>query len=293
MFSMTGYGASRLEEKNLSVFSELRAVNGKYLQIKWALPLILGPFEKHFENLLRKEIKRGSLKVVIQLQYFSEEISTCFNTDLARQVLHTLNSLKQELGVSGEIGFDFLARVPGIFEPIANPVELSEDVFFKIEQTFSEAMEAFQEMRKEEGQSLKEVLLEFVANLEQRLNQIHLRLPLAQKEYHQRLLERVNLLLQESGHVLSEADLAREIAIIAERTNVAEELDRLRSHIEQFRKTCHQPVDAGKKLEFIAQECLREVNTLGNKLQDRESLLFIPEMKLEIDKIKEQCQNIE
>ncbi|MEK7484535.1 MAG: DUF1732 domain-containing protein, partial [Planctomycetota bacterium] len=210
-----------------------------------------------------------------------------------RQVLFSLNQLKQDLGISGEIGFDFLSRVPGIFETPLQNVELREEILFKTEQTFCSSLEAFQEMRAQEGTLLKQMLLDIVVQLENKLKIITERLPQSLKEYHQKLVERIQQLLQNTNVSVSETDLLRELAIIAERCDVTEELDRLRSHIEHFRKACHEESDVGKKLEFIAQEFHREINTLGNKMQDKSSILLIPEMKLEVEKLKEQCQNIE
>lgn len=293
MYSMTGYGASRLEEPDLSIFSEIRGVNGRHLQIKWNTPSSLNTFERHLEGILRKQVKRGQLKISLMLQQYSSATCEYFNTSLAKQVLFSLNQLKQDLGISGEIGFDFLARVPGVFENPLQTLELREEILFKTEQTFCASLEAFQEMRSQEGTLLKQMLLEIVNQLENKIKTITERLPQSLKEYHQKLLERIQQLLQPTNTPVSESDLLRELAIIAERCDVTEELDRLTSHIEHFRKACKEENEIGKKLEFIAQEFHREINTLGNKMQDKSSILLIPEMKLEVEKLKEQCQNIE
>jgi uncharacterized protein (TIGR00255 family) len=293
MYSMTGYGASRLEEPSLSIFSEIRGVNGKFLQIKWNLPSALNAFEKHLENILRKRVKRGSLKILVQYDSFQEEALTLFNTHTARKVLFSLDQLKKELGLSGELGFEVVARIPGIFDVPLQIPELQEETLFKIEQTFSEALEAFQETRQQEGEFLVRLLQEILNSFEKKISFIENRLPQAMTAYYQRLKERVQLLIKDSGVELSSADLVREVAILSERSDVTEELDRLHAHIQRLSQLFQNKEASGKQVDFTLQEVLRETTTLGNKLQDKESLLLIPEMKLEIDKLKEQCQNLE
>ena len=292
MRSMTGFGAATLEQGGVSMRAEVRTVNHKHLQVKLRLPNEFMELEQEVEALVKKRLDRGAVALNISLAGGARAGGPEVQPLVAQQLQRELYKLAKQLGLEPKLSLDVLAQLPGVVAHGAEaPRTLERDrkLLLKVAEA---ALEALEEMRETEGRALTLDLKKNRKVLERLAAQIEKRMPLIVKEHHASLTRRVEELLGNRGSV-APTDLAREVALLADKLDVAEELSRLQSHFDQFDAILARPGPVGRSLDFLVQELLRETNTIGSKCVDAEVAHAVVEMKTAIERLREQVANIE
>ena len=292
--SMTGYGDAQASVDGVSYALEIRSLNNRYFKAAIKLPETLQFFEGEVEKLLRARLGRGSVSFVLRMRSDSAT-EYKINPGAFQDYVDQMCAVRLPDGVHATLDLGSVASMPGVCQvPILD--EAVRNKYWKIIcGLVEEALDAVVVMRRAEGEALCEDLLSHCARAREHLSKIGRRAPGIVQDYHERLQTRVQMLLNE-GEAKIELDmdaLAREVAIYAERCDISEELARLASHLEQFSTLCHSKEHAGRKLDFLAQEMLREANTVGSKSNDAEITRHVVEVKGLIDRMKEQVQNVE
>ena len=291
--SMTGFGRARLRSKGLEVEVEIRSVNHRYLQIRQRLPEEFSPFEPAVEEQLRKRLRRGAVTLTATVVRSRSERPVRVRADLAKRYLEDLRRLKKGLRLEGEPTLDRIVTLPGVLEPAEENGRRAEKEFAHLQRAVGQALSALEACRAREGRVLERDLRGRLSSLSRLCERVASRSPSLVEEYRGRLRRRVEELLSGAGVVLKPEDLAREVALFAARSDIAEELARLRSHIAEFGRTLQKGAEAGRQLDFLLQEMNRETNTLGAKSGDAAIAHAVVEMKGEIERIREQVQNLE
>ena len=289
--SMTGHGEAQFHDGDVSYTVELRSVNNRYFKASIKLPDHLGQFESDVDKLLRARIVRGSITCNWRIRDNSARAAQEINLAALRQYVEQLGQVKMD----GAMRLDLASVLclPGVCQP----PEMDESDYERqgeiVRRLANEAIDHLIEMRQVEGKALRDDLLGHCSGIRSHLQEVADRAPSVISEYHERLLSRVNELLRDSKLELHLDDLKREVAVYADRCDINEEVSRLRSHLDQVEKLCNGKEHTGRKLDFLAQEMLREANTIGSKSNDAEITHHVVEIKGAIDRVKEQVQNVE
>jgi uncharacterized protein (TIGR00255 family) len=289
--SMTGYGRVETTGQDRNIVVEVKSVNHRFLEISLRMPQALFPLEMEFKKKIGEKVKRGRIEVFIRLEASSTDApETVVNLEIARNYFAALQRLKDEFGLTEEIELKTLVGFRDIFSQPAE-TEIQPDVLKQIAAALEDALNMLVSMRQEEGVAIyqdMEQRLDFIKGI---LETINARSPQVIIEYQKRLTERVKELT--AGCVIDESRLAQEAAILADKSDITEEIVRMHSHIGQF-VTLLQSVEAeGKKIDFLLQEMNREINTIGSKSNDAEIARQVIEAKSELSRLREQAQNIE
>lgn len=289
--SMTGFGRCEVAENNRRFTVEIKAVNHRYLDVNIKMPKALGFFEAAIRGELKNYISRGKVDIFITYEDFSEKTSAVrYNRELAQEYLGYLRQMTEEFGLEDDIRVSTLSRYPDVFTMEDTGVD-EEELWKELQKAIAGAAEMFVEARTAEGENLRRDLLEKLDGMEKLTAFIAERSPKIIAEYQERLRNKVKELLQETQ--VDEGRLLTEVTIYADKVCVDEELVRLKSHIETTKKTLLEGGSIGRKLDFIAQEMNREANTILSKSNDLEISNCGVELKTEIEKVREQIQNIE
>jgi uncharacterized protein (TIGR00255 family) len=289
--SMTGYGDAQHSTDGVGYAIEIRSLNNRYLKPSIKLPEHLQYLEGDVEKVLRSRIVRGSVNCSIRVRDTSAQAAYEINVAALQAYLDQL--AKVRTGGAASIDLGTVLALPGVCQPPELDEAVREQQWAIIERLLNEALDKLIAMRQAEGQALREDLLRHIDAITADLEAVTARAPLVIEEYHKRLLSRVNELVGNAKLQLEAADLAKEVALFAERCDISEEIARLKSHMDQFRKACDGKQHAGRKLEFITQEMLREANTIASKSNDAAVARHVVEIKGHIDRLKEQVQNVE
>jgi uncharacterized protein (TIGR00255 family) len=290
--SMTAFGRSQMEKLGFSIIVEIRALNSRYLDVVMRLPKNHVEFEDHCRKVITQSARRGRIEVNVQIETKAAQVKAPqLNMNLARFYWDQLQELHRRLPQTDPPKLDHLLRIPFLFEPSETAVE-REALKMVLTEALVEALQQVQQMKVQEGAALLEDCLNRIATVRRELSYVDSQKDKILAEYQQRLRERLQGLLGEMQ--LDENRLLQEVALVAERSDINEEMVRLRSHLDQMEAllTVATPAD-GRKLDFITQEMHREVNTLGSKTGDLGSIQAVIAMKTEIGKLKEQLQNVE
>lgn len=291
MRSMTGYGRARqiLHERNITV--ELRSVNHRYLDVNVKVPRIYGFLEEAAKNAVGKLIARGKVDVFISIDSNSAgDVKVSLNHKILESYLDALHEMRDTYHLTDDISIMRLARLPDVFtaeKQEANAEELTQDVL----EVLHAASVDFCNMREREGIKMKEDILSRGQTILQLVSEVEQRSPKAVEEYRAKLTARMNEVLADT--TIDPQRILAEAAVYADRTAVDEETVRLRSHMHQMELMAAEQKPIGRKLDFLVQEMNREANTIGSKANDMELAKIVVEMKSEIEKIREQIQNIE
>lgn len=279
--SMTGFGAG--ERGAFKV--EIRSVNHRFIDMSFKLPQNLSRHEMPMRNILRERFSRGKLDVMVSITE-EERGRIAVNMGIAKELYSALSSVKEALSLPGEIGAGDIVELRELF--------LSKEVEYKTEEfydAFNDAVDKLYRMRAEEGDGIAKDMLMRLGHLEQMKDSIALVCSGIAVSCRERLIERLNALFGEAGY--DEDRIIQEAAIIAERADVSEEIMRIGLHIGQARKILSDGDAIGRKIEFMLQELNREVNTIASKANDYRVSSTAVEMKSELEKIREQAQNIQ
>lgn len=289
--SMTGFGRMEIQDESHKFTIELKTVNHRYLDISVRLPRQLGFFDTSVRNYLKKHLLRGKVDVYIYYEdYSAQKVLLKYNQELAKQYLDYFGRMERELGVSNDITLSSLARLPEVF--VMEEQGKDEDSLWKLlEQGLAKAVEGVTAARELEGAHLKEDILHKLASLEEKVAVIESRSPQLLAAYRERLEEKVRELAQDNQ--IEDSRIAAEVVLYADKICSDEETVRLKSHIQNMAQVLEEEGGVGRKLDFLAQEMNRESNTILSKANDLEISNIAIELKTEIEKIREQIQNIE
>ncbi|HUT47033.1 MAG TPA: YicC/YloC family endoribonuclease [Sedimentisphaerales bacterium] len=291
--SMTGYGEAQGEADGVSYAVEVKTVNNRYFKTIIKLPELATFMEEDIDKLLRKNISRGTINYVLRLKDTSA--SALFDIDEAalQAVLEKLSRAGSSTGINGAIDIGNLLTLPGIIQPELPDKERAGHIKKHVLEISQKALDKLKQMRATEGGYLEADIKKCCTAIEEDLEQIRGRSSIVMQEYAEKLKKRVNELLAHAELKIDEGILAREVAIFADRSDISEEVSRLDSHLQQFEQCCNGVDQAGRRLDFISQEMLREANTIASKASDTETTRYVVNIKCQIDRIKEQVQNIE
>lgn len=291
--SMTGFGRGEYTDGKRNIIVEIKSVNHRYSDISVKMPRRYGFAEDKIKNTVKEKLSRGKIDVSIIVENITEnDVNIKLNAMLAKQYVDNLKELKETFGVEGDITLQFLAGLPDVMKAIPD-VEDEEEITKAILIPVAEAAANLEAMRAVEGQKLGEDLIAKGATIKEILDKIAEKAPTVAAAHTEKLRERITELLGNSVQIPEDRILV-EAAIFADKCAIDEEITRLNSHLIQLKdiiSTAKQPV--GKKLDFLVQEMNREANTIGSKSNDIEITGHMLDIKSEIEKIREQVQNIE
>lgn len=290
--SMTGFGRSETQNGNYICKVEARSVNNRYLEVNVRLPKFLSPLEFPLKKIIKSQFARGSFDLTVVLEKnegSNMDPEAIPNLNLAAQYYQALIKIKESLGIDGEVELKSVLALKDLIK--LEPPKLDESKEELILGTVKNALDSLRRMRLDEGENLQADIDHHLKMVGSLTESIQNRQPKILEEYKTRLLEKVKSLTE--GVLLDENRLTQEVAILAERSDVTEELTRLKSHLKQFGSLFKNKEPLGRKLEFMIQEINRETNTIGSKTSDFEVSQFVIEIKSSLEKIREQLQNIE
>lgn len=289
--SMTGFGRCELSNEKRKITVELKSVNHKYLDVNIRMPKKLNFFESAIRTLLKEYMQRGKVDMFISYEDYSEQtLAVKYNATIAKEYLTYLQQMADEFNLENDIRVSSLSRYPEVLtmeEQSANEDELWSD----LSQAIREACTQFVATRTTEGEHLKQDLVEKLHHMRDNVDKVEQRAPQIIAEYRSKLMEKVNELLGDTQ--IDEARLSTEIVLFADKICTDEETVRLKSHITSMLNALERSEGIGRKLDFIAQEMNREANTILSKSNDLETSDIAIELKTEIEKVREQIQNIE
>lgn len=289
--SMTGFGRCETAENNRKFTVEIKAVNHRYLDVNIKMPKTLNFFESAIRSELKNHISRGKVDVFICYEDLSERTSLVrYNRETAAEYLDYLRQMAKEFGLDDDVRVSTLAKFPEVFTMEETGMD-EEELWKELQKAVAGAAERFVQSRITEGGHLKNDLLEKLEGMLKLVDFIDSRSPQVVAEYRRRLEEKVKELL--GDNTLDANRILTEVTIFADKICVDEEIVRLRSHIETTRNVLKEGGTIGRKLDFIAQEMNREANTMLSKSNDLEISNCAIELKTEIEKVREQIQNIE
>lgn len=287
--SMTGFGSGTCEGVGLAVRVELRSVNHRHLTIQLRMPPGLASLESEVEGRIRKRLSRGAVGVAMTVTPLAGSESRLIDHDLAGRLLVELKTLAEESQLVAPDVRSVLS-LPGVL--VNGEAPAPEDVGAPLLGALDLALEEILAARSQEGASLLADLEANLAQTEEFAAQAAILMPEVQVRHQAALIERVGILLGDAQAV-SQQDLAREVAVLADRLDVAEELSRLDAHVAHFRSKLALGEPVGRSLDFLSQELLREANTLGSKCNDAEIAHLVVDLKAVIERLREQVQNVE
>lgn len=289
--SMTGFGRAEIEENKRRITVEIKGVNHRYLDESVKLPKSLGMFEASIRKVLKEYIERGKVDVFISCEDMNEEnVTIKYNKTVAAEYLKYLREMKEEFGLEDDIRVSTLSRYPEVFCLEEEPAD-EDEIWKSLEKVVRMAAEKFVESRRKEGENLKNDLNGKLDNMEAMVAEIEKRSPEVIKEYQEKLTAKIKELL--ADREIDEGRILTEVGICADKLCVDEETVRLKSHIKAVREELEKDCSVGRKLDFIAQEMNREANTTLSKANDLELSNIAINLKTEIEKVREQIQNIE
>ncbi|MCA1825460.1 MAG: YicC/YloC family endoribonuclease [Myxococcales bacterium] len=289
--SMTGFGAGRGEAGGEALTVELRAVNGKFCEVKPRLPRELASLEPELVKAIKARISRGMIDVFVRRDAAGARgLTPKTDLPLAAAYAKALRELKDELGLAGEPSVHDIAAMEGVLT-LGEAAADAEKLAAALRAALHDALDALDQMRRREGEALAADLAARLSNIEAQARQVQQLAPLQIEAARDRLTARIAELTR--GIPLDPSRLAQEVALIADRTDVAEELTRLASHLAQARGLIGSDAPAGRKLEFLVQEVNREINTIGSKSQHAGIAQLVVDLKAELERVREQVQNVE
>lgn len=289
--SMTGFGRNEVSEEKRKITVEIKSVNHRYLDVNIKMPKKLSFFEAAIRTELKKYMQRGKVDVFIAYEDFTESnVCVKYNKELAAEYMSYLEKMAEDFGLDNDIRVSALSRYPEVLTMEEQSVD-EEEIWKALCGAVQGAAEKFVETRLKEGEVLKTDLIAKLDGMLDHLSFIEERSPQLVEEYKDKLRERVRELLEDTQ--IEESRLLLEVTLFADKICVDEELVRLRNHIETTRQTLVDGGSIGRKLDFIAQEMNREANTILSKTNNMEISNRAIELKTEIEKVREQIQNIE
>ncbi|MEW6145233.1 MAG: YicC/YloC family endoribonuclease [Thermodesulfobacteriota bacterium] len=289
MKSMTGFGKSEGETRHGRLTVEVRSENHRFLDLKFLLPESVSSIEPELTESVKKLILRGKLRITVSLEGV-KAAPPVLNLDLAKQLRKSIETLKKEFGIKEDIRIEHFLTVKDIFTAKTGDQLTGNDII-EIEKILSKAIQKLDDARKSEGRKLEKDFRERLDKIESLTRTISVKRKDFMETASAKLKERISKILEDSQ--IDEARLYQEAAFLTERSDITEELVRLKAHIGKFRETLKRKGSIGKELDFLLQEMNREAGTIAAKAKDAEISHFTIDLRSELEKIREQLQNIE
>ncbi|AEF17432.1 Conserved hypothetical protein CHP00255 [Thermoanaerobacterium xylanolyticum LX-11] len=288
--SMTGFGRGEANENGFHVLTEIKSLNHRFLDLSVKLPKVLSGLEDRIRLKIGESIKRGRVEINISLEAYEKSLDSLeLNYDLLNQYINIIHDLKKSVNLTDDIKLSDILSIPGIIDVKSVNVDI-DNVWTVVEKALDMSIKNLIDMRVLEGIKLKDDIINRLDMLSGIIDKIEERGPAVINEYKKKLETRINELI---GGELDQNRFLTEVAVMADKTSISEEITRLRSHISQFRFSLDSSMPVGKKLDFLTQEMNREANTIGSKSTDLIIINGVIELKDQIEKIREQVQNIE
>ena len=289
--SMTGFGRCEIAEENRKVTVEIKSVNHRYLDVSIKMPKKLNFFDASIRNLLKEYMQRGKIDLFITYEDNSENnVTIKYHPEVAAEYLKYLNQMSEELGIENDVRVSLVSRYPEVFT--LDDVEIDEEGIWRmLDKAIRGACEAFVETRIKEGENLRTDIIAKLDHMLEVVDFIESKCPVIIEDYRAKLIDRVREMLDDAN--IDDSRIVQEVTIFADKICVDEEMVRLRSHINTMKSVLIAGGSIGRKLDFIAQEMNREANTTLSKVSDLEIANRGIELKTEIEKVREQIQNIE
>ncbi len=292
MNSMTGFGSASRRDRKVDVEVEMRSVNHRFLSLKQGLPEGLTRHEPEIEQLVRSRVSRGSVTVSVSLRAAEEAGAAMPDLATLRRCHRRLKEIGKALAIPGEVELEDLLAVPTLWTNSGGPARAAGH-WPAVRKLVARALEGLAAARAREGGKIARDLRARLDAIEGHVDRIQARVPVAVEAYQKKLDERVQALLAQKGLQGAQPDLAKEIALFADRCDISEEVQRLRAHVSEFRRVLPARGQLGRRLDFLTQEMGRETNTMASKGNDAEISSRAVQIKAELEKIKEQVENIE
>lgn len=293
LLSMTGFGEAHTSQQVLSIGVEVRSINSRYFKLNLRSNDGIGNLESNIESVVRDYIKRGTVNVSLHIDRAPREDDYRLNLTALEAYRRQLGEFYQQHHVAESISPEALLQLPGVVSDRDQRPGMSEEDWPQVEPILRQALEQLGQMRSQEGSAMAKDMVANCTSISGELSCIEKRAPLVIDGYRIRLEERLKKILSEFEISLSAADLVREVSIFTERSDISEEIVRLRSHLDQFQSTLDLAESSGRKLEFVLQEMFREINTIGSKANDTEISQHVVEIKASIERLREMVQNVE
>lgn len=295
LLSMTGYGEARCQSEQLSLSVELRALNNRYLKVSLRAPDPYHLLEAEFEKTIRKTVKRGTIQVHLRCEHQATAQDFRINPVALSSYVQQIRDVSKQIGMTdqGQMLMAQILMLPGVVPEAGSRTYQLHDDWPIIEKVLQEALTQLQAMRKDEGGAMGQELLSHRDTIARHLDLIRKMIPQVVTSFRDRLFERVRTILCEHDVTIDRNDLIREVSIYAERSDIAEEVVRLATHLGHFQEIMKEEESPGRKLEFLTQEMFRETNTIGSKASDVEISKQVVEIKGTLEKIRELIQNVE
>ncbi len=289
--SMTGFGRCKMPVDGMIITVEVKSVNSRYTDITVKCPRLYSAFEERLKQMCCSYLTRGKVEIYLSVELpQGEKVNLAVNRDYLESYLKLLGDIKEQYQPAGEITLSMIAARSDIFV-VSKPEDDIEAVWNAVSTVAKNAFENFVDMRLREGERMKQDVLSHLDIIQQKRAMIAARASDAVKESNERMKARISDLL--SGVAYDEARLLTECAVFADKADISEELARLDSHIAQFRRALDREDQVGRKLDFMIQEMNREVNTTGSKSTDQVIVSAVIDLKCELEKVREQIQNLE
>lgn len=289
--SMTGYGRSQMILNGRDILVEIRSVNHRYYEYNSRIPRSYNYIDEKLKVLLKSKISRGKVDVSVSISNIEgRDTEVAINKGVAEGYINALRSVADEFCVADDLTLSNLIRLPDVFI-VQKAVDDEDEVWADVSKVADEALERFVAMRETEGEKMRSDVLakaDFILEMVAKVEELS---PQTVENYRERLYRKLSEVLE--GKDIDQQRIVTEAAIFSEKIAVDEETVRLRSHISQLRELVNSDETIGRKLDFIVQEMNREVNTIGSKAQDLNITRLVVDMKAELEKIREQIQNIE
>ncbi|MBN1587918.1 MAG: YicC family protein [Pirellulales bacterium] len=290
---MTGFGEARRDSEGLAVAVEVRSINSRYLKISIRCGEGYAALEPQIESVVRKQLRRGTVQVAVLVGRTRSTDAYQLDTAILENYRNALLKWCEQTGIDEKVPLAALLALPGVIndDPLAGCGP--EEDWPLIHDVLNRAIENLEQMRAEEGRAMAADLRTNCRSAVESLDRVATRAPLVVDAYRARLQERIKRTLAEYQLTLDPGDLIKEVGLFAERSDISEEIVRLRSHFEQFETIMELPESSGRKLEFLTQEMFREANTIGSKANDVEIAREVIEIKGALERIREMIQNVE
>jgi len=290
---MTGFGRARVQTARYVVSAEVRSVNSRGLRITLRLPDRVQGLESELDRIVRNVVARGTVSVLLALEDSAAEPGYVLDPAVIRTYRNAFAELAKELGLASELSLEAIAALPGAVTRSKALDDLPDELADAVRQALNDALAELAATREKEGAFIWQDVTSRAQSVAELLDRVQERLPQMLEDYRRRLAERLSKLLETVDAALNESDIQRELALFASRSDIAEEMSRLRSHLALLLEARPGGEPFGRRLEFMAQEMFREANTMAAKANDARTVQHILDIKSEIEKLREQALNVE
>lgn len=292
---MTGFGEARHQDPRWTIQVEMRTVNNRHFKLSARISDEFASMEGALEQLVRERVKRGTVQVSLRIDRPRRPEDYRLNLVALASYRDQLRALQAEVAAKGESSFDLagLLVLPGVVEEVRPAAQAPSEDWPEVARVVERALVALEQSRAQEGRAMADELSALGRAIAEHLGRIAERGPVVVQSYHRRITERVQALVADQGVKVEPENLIREVAILADRCDISEEIVRLRAHLAQYAAIIDEPESSGRRLEFLVQEMGREINTIGAKASDVEISRAVVDVKALLEKIRELVQNVE